>query len=296
MKKTKPINYTREAFFHPGNLGALLAATLSVFFVGDLATVNLVLTMTFGAELIYLSVVPKTRHFQQAIRMRKSGEQGTGLQDSGLYYRLPESCRKRFLVLKNISGRVKQNFEALPDTSRGLIDSMSKKIDGLLQAYLVDLDLMNRLENYIQNASREKLQEQIDSVRDEVRQAGSRQLKEIKERRLSILEKRLSKLEAAEEKLQVSESQLQTIEDAMRYIYEKSMTMSSPEEIGSQLDNLIDDLEDTARMLDDLEEELPPTYSLLRNMEEQEVERREREAQGREPDKARSGSSGKVRS
>ena len=53
-----------------------------------------------------------------------------------------------------------------------------------------------------------------------------------------------------EEKFAMCETHLETIEDAIRYIYEQSMTMNKPEKIGFQLDNLLTNVDETAKLLD----------------------------------------------
>src|SRR5699024_10548571 len=67
-----------------------------------------------------------------------------------------------------------------------------------------------------------------------------------------ILQKRLKKFDVAKEKYLVCETHLETIEDAIRYIYEQSMTMNSAEEVGPQLDNLLEEMEETSSLIDDL--------------------------------------------
>ena len=55
------------------------------------------------------------------------------------------------------------------------------------------------------------------------------------------------------EKVQVDEIMVprgEIIEDAIRYIYEQSMTMNKPEKIGFQLDNLLTNVDETAKLLD----------------------------------------------
>jgi hypothetical protein len=63
----------------------------------------------------------------------------------------------------------------------------------------------------------------------------------------------LQKFTVAQEKFAMCETHLETIEDAIRYIYEQSMTMNKPEEIGFQLDNLLTDVDETAELLDTMD-------------------------------------------
>ena len=78
---------------------------------------------------------------------------------------------------------------------------------------------------------------------------------------MTILQKRLQKFTVAEEKFAMCETHLETIEDAIRYIYEQSMTMNKPEEIGFQLDNLLTDVDETAELLDAMDLETHESQS-----------------------------------
>lgn len=95
----------------------------------------------------------------------------------------------------------------------------------------------------------------------------SDRLKRTKARRLGILKKRLKKFEIAKEKYLICETHLETIEDAIRYIYEQSMTMSNPEEIGFQLDNLLEEVEETSQIIDELDRDILPLHSDLDDLD-----------------------------
>lgn len=269
MSTDKTINYTREAFLHPVNLVFLLVASIAASLASGVGPASqLIMLSAIGAELIYLGIVPKTERFQNSIKMRRMREESTMKPDRRVYQNLDEASQKRFLVLKHISNQIKQNFSGLPRSSQVLLDNITTKMEGLLSNYLINLDLLARYENYLGAASDQTLKVEIKALEKELDNVTSEKVREIKERRLSILNKRLEKLKKAREKFQICESQLETIEDAIRYIYEKSMTMNNPEEIGFQLDNLINDLEETATMMEDIEDDLPPTYTVLQQLEE----------------------------
>lgn len=266
------INFTREAFFHPGNLTFLLGATLAAFFAGGSGPLaQWIFTVAFGLELVYLGTVPRLPGFQKQMKLRKVRERSRLHEEKDIFNRLSDTSQKRFLVLKHLSTLIKDNFEKMTYATQGMLDNINKKIEGLLSNYLVNLELLQRYENFLNNASQNTLQAEIKSLRKEIEGIDAPKLKEIKERRLAILLKRFDKFDKSREKYQICESQLETIEDAIRYIYEKSMTMSSPDEIGFQLDNLISDLEETAQMMEDLEDDLPPTYNVLQQLEELDI-------------------------
>lgn len=245
------INFTKEAFFHPLNLGILFGATLTSFFLNDVALIpNLILTLTFGMELMYLGTVPKLLNFQQMVKLRKVREREPVLESKNVFNSLNEKEQKRFLVLKHLTLKIRENFEKQSYTSQGLLNNIEKKIDGLMNNYINLLDLSRRFSLFINTSTTETLLNEIALEQAELKTIESDRLKERKHRRLLILNKRLERFKSAEERFQICTTELETIEDAIRYIYEQSLTMNNPEEIGFQLDNLLSEVEETSSIIE----------------------------------------------
>lgn len=256
------INYTREAFMNPINLGVLLVSTLTAFLISDVGDVSsLLLTTVFGLELMYLGIVPKLPRFRKRAELKKIKERHAANNEKELFQSLDPKSQKRFLVLKHLAKLVQENFEKLPYSSQGLLDNIGKKIEELLGNYLTLLDLIKRYEIYLNTSLESNLKEEVVRQIEEIRETESEKLKRTKSRRVAIMQKRLKKFDVAKEKYLVCETHLETIEDAVRYIYEQSMTMSNPEEIGFQLDNLLTEVEETSQLIDDLDEDILPEYT-----------------------------------
>ncbi|SMO95442.1 hypothetical protein [Gracilimonas mengyeensis] len=262
MNEELNINYTREAFMNPINLGVLLVATLTAFFMTGMGDVSsLLLTTVFGVELMYLGIVPKLPRFRKKLELKKIKERHAANNEKELFQSLDNKSQKRFLVLKHLAKLVQENFEKLPYSSQGLLDNIGKKIDELLSNYLTLLDLIKRYEVYLNTSLESNLKEEVKRQIEEIRTLESEKLKRTKARRVAIMQKRLKKFSVAKEKYLVCETHLETIEDAVRYIYEQSMTMSNPEEIGFQLDNLLNEVEETSQLIDDLDQDILPEYT-----------------------------------
>lgn len=256
------INYTREAFMNPINLGLLLVSTLTAFFMTGLGDVSsLLLTTVFGVELMYLGIYPKLPRFRKKLELRKIKERHAANNEKELFQSLDSKSQKRFLVLKHLAKLVQENFEKLPYSSQGLLDNIGKKINELLGNYLTLLDLIKRYEVYLNTSLESNLKEEVIRQIEEIKTLESEKLKRTKARRVAIMQKRLKKFNVAKEKYLVCETHLETIEDAVRYIYEQSMTMSNPEEIGFQLDNLLTEVEETSQLIDDLDQDILPEYT-----------------------------------
>lgn len=260
----KPVNYTREAFLHPLNLAFLIAVFTSAFFLaGTTNAINILFSVAFAVELIYIGVVPRLPRFQKHVNLRKFKERNSRFDERKIFSLLNEQSQKRFLVLKHIYSLIKENFAKMPYTSQGILDNINTRIDSLTTSYLLLLEGHQRYEHYLDTPVEEKLNAEIQSVKAEIEGASSPKHAQVLARRLSILEKRLEKYGSAREKYVISESQLKTIEDTIRYIYEKSMTMTDLEEIEFQMDSLLMDLDDTDRLF----RGISPDYSDITMME-----------------------------
>lgn len=262
MNQEININYTREAFMNPLNLGVLLISTLSAFLLNDFGlTSNLLLTSVFGLELMYLGVIPKLPRFRKMARLKKLQQKNSADGEKALFQTLDAKAQKRFLVLKHLANLIKDNFDKLPYSSQGLLDNIRNKIKELLTNYLTLLDLHKKYQLYMDTAVENGLKKEVTREIEEIKSLESEKLRKTKSRRVAILQKRLKKFEIAKEKYLVCETHLETIEDAIQYIYEQSMTMSNPEEIGFQLDNLLTEVEETSQLIEDLDQDILPAFT-----------------------------------
>jgi len=264
MAEEKGTNYTREAFLHPLNLLMLIVATTAAFFLNDVGMVpTVIFSLAFGMELMYLGTVPNLPNFRKAVDTRKARERKKAEENTTVFQSLDRESQQRFLVLKHLSKLIRDNFQKLPYTSQGLLDNIVNKIDGLLSNYLNLLDMFRKYEIYLRASTESKVAEEIRKERQEMEEATSEKLRSIKARRVNILNKRLERFKTAREKFAIAETQLETIEDAVRYVYEQSMTMNNPEEIGFQLDNLLIEVEETATLMEEVEDDMLPGLRML---------------------------------
>lgn len=260
-EKESSINFTKEAFLNPFNLVFLLIGTISALVFTEFGlTSNVILTFIFGIELIYLGVIPNLPSFQKSVRLKKRKEQTEAKGDKLIFYQLDARAQKRFLVLKHITKEVKKNFDNLPYTSKGMLEHIQNKMEDLLSTYLTLLDMLRRFQLYMNSEVEEELRREVEKQKQKMESLDSENLLKTNERRLNILKKRLKKFDVAKEKYLICETHLETIEDAIRYIYEQSMTMPNAEDVGSQLDFLLTEVEETTQIIEELDQNLLPGF------------------------------------
>lgn len=258
------INFTREAFMHPVNLVCLLAATITAFFFTGTGLIsNTILTLAFGTELIYLGTVPQLSAFRRSVMMKKRKEQTADSGDKMVFHQLDARSQKRFLVLKHITLEVRKNFSQLAYSSQGMLTHIENKMENLLSTYLKLLDMVRRYQLYMNSEIEEELKRELRKQKDQLETIDSEKLKATKERRVNILNKRIKKFDVAKEKYLICETHLETIEDAIRYIYEQSMTMPNAEDVGMKLDHLLEEMEETTSIIEELDQSLLPGFENL---------------------------------
>ncbi len=259
------INFTKEAFLHPANLIWLLAGTISALVATGFESgfSSAILSFTLGIELIYLGVLPKLPSYQKSVKLKKEKELPGESEDKRIFHNLDGRSQKRFLVLKHITKEVEKNFETLPYSSKGMLEHVLKKMEGLLSTYLSLLEMNRRFQIYMNSEVESDIENEVRKQEKKLENAGSEQLKATGKRRLNILNKRLNKFQIAKEKFLICETHLETIEDAIRFIYEQSMTMPNEEDVGLQLDHLLAEMDETTSMIQDLDDSLLPGFDEL---------------------------------
>ncbi len=248
----EPINFTKEAFMSPVNLGFLILALVVALLTGGVAA-NVLLVFAAAAELLYLGTVPRSGRYRRAVRARKIDERRKAPQDREVFRTLAKDDQKRYVRFRNMEKAIKDNYAKLPYASQGLLDAHLKKLDGLLDAHLNLLQLKERYVQFARRTGENDIVEAITALQNEM-QADPPRVRAIKQRRLVILEKRLDRFKKAGENLAIIEAQLETIEDVARYVYEQSLTMQNPEEVSFQLDTLMSEVEETQTSMEALDE------------------------------------------
>ena len=250
----EPINFTKEAFMAPANLGFLLVALVLAIVTGGAAVVpEMILLMAAAAELLYLGTAPRNERFRRVVRSRKADEAKKAPTDRETFRTLGKEDQKRYVRFRNMEKAIKENYRKLPYASQGLLDAHLRKLDGLLDAHLNLLQQKERYVQFSQRTSEDAIVDDIADLRAEIENDPPR-VAAIKTRRLGILEKRLGKFKKAGENLAIIEAQLETIEDVARYVYEQSLTMQNPEEVSFQLDTLMSEVEETQSSMEAIED------------------------------------------
>ncbi|MEX0746724.1 MAG: hypothetical protein WD275_01910 [Rhodothermales bacterium] len=261
-------NYTKEAFLNPMNLGFLIMAMLTAFFLSGAGEPwsNLVLILAAALELMYLGVVPRNERFRRAIRSQRAAEHAKPPSQKEIFQVLTKFSQRRYARLRKLEKDIRTNYRKLSYASQGLLDSHLDKIDGLLDSYLNLLYQKERYEYTVQSGAESEVVQAISALHDDMSDDMPK-VRAIKERRLRILEQRLQRFKKSNENLEIIEAQLETIEDVVKYIHEQSLTLRNPEEITFQLDTLLSEVEETEAAIEEIEEVFTQSVDLLSDVD-----------------------------
>ncbi len=261
------VNFTKEAFLNPYNLGFLIMAMLVAFFLsGTEPWFNIILILAAALELMYLGIVPRDERFQRVIRSRRAREHAKPPSQKEIFQLLTRVSQRRYARLRKLEKDIRVNYRKLNYTVQGLLDSHLKKINGLLESYLNLLYQKERYEYSLQSNTESEIVRAISALRSDIEDDSPR-VRAIKERRLHILQQRLGRFKKGRENLEIIEAQLETVEDVIKYIHEQSLTLRNPEEITFQLDTLLKEVEETEASVQELEDVFTRSTNLLDELE-----------------------------
>jgi len=275
MSNDSYINFQKEAFLMPWNLTFLISAMAMVLGTMIIAPGeageflrNMILLSTFGAELMYLGIMPKDKRFQRAVRSRVNAEMSK--QANTPTERLKQLSRyslERYVRLKKYRDDIAGNYKKLSTASQSLLDSHLRKIEGLMDSYLSMLHTKERY-NMIQSDNRElEIARAIEELRQDMEDDPPK-VRSVKQRRLTILEKSLEERKRLKENKEILDAQMATIEDVIRFIHEQSLSMKDPDGITFQLDTLLNEVEETQASVSELEDVFNNSGSILDGIED----------------------------
>jgi len=252
------INYTKEALFNTWNLVflitvAVVAAGLGLTGLFPAWLPGLLLFLGGGTELIYLGVMPRNKRFQRYARAEKRAEKHQAPSQREIFSQLRNRSQRRYAKLRKLKEQIQANYQKLSYASQGILSNHIDKIDGLLDSYLDLLHQRERYRDFMDSATENRILQSIESLKKDMADDPDR-VRAVKERRLKVLERRLARFRKAHENLEIIGAQLSTIEDVVRYIHEQSWTLQNPEEVTTQLDTLLQEVEETQSSIREIED------------------------------------------
>lgn len=216
---------------------------------------GLPLVLAAGLELMYVALVPQSSRFRRLVRSWKyAGEKKAhALKLQEMYKVLPPEMRSRYAFVQQVSQGIRANYQQLSASSQIFARQMAERLDGLLEGYVRLLFTAHTHREYLQSLNPDQVRSEVAFLEKSL-DKNAPKVQEINRRRIEILRKRVTKFEKIQENRQVIDAQCAAIEDVLQLIRDQSVTMRDPQEVSAQLENLVQDVEQTEQSVREMEE------------------------------------------
>lgn len=243
------LKYLKAAFLLPANLVALPTTLIATMAAGQ----PLGAAIALAVEAAYLAIVANAPPFQRAVRARSiGGAEAAEKEVAALLEDMAPSQREHYLALKQIRGRILENYRKLPG-GRLLAATSEQRVDALLTSFVRLLATLNNYRKYLNMGDRKNVERELETLVAEVQEEANPRIKEVKQKRVEILRKRVQRFQQAEESREIVSHQLAGIEDVLRLTHEQSIAIRDPEMVTRQLEALTAEVQSTEETVREME-------------------------------------------
>jgi myosin heavy subunit len=169
-----------------------------------------------------------------------------------MFSELPPEMRTRYAHVAEVCEAIRANYGRLSATSQMFVKQMEDKLQGLQQGYVRLLWAAHQQREYLQLTNPAEIQREQELLQKGLA-ADAPKVQEINRKRIEILAKRIEKFQKIRENRQVIDAQCAATEDVLQLIRDQSVTMRDPQQISDQLDNLVQDVEQTEQTVKEVE-------------------------------------------
>jgi hypothetical protein len=252
--------YLKMAFANPYNLALVLGGVAA-----SVLTLNPVpAVVALGAEGLWLLHAPESKTLRRLLWDPRFEKIRFAVEQQERAERMRNLSPEERERVENLAQRqidinrlASQNPSFTGDLLRNELVKTSKLVNAFLEMALT----CGRYESYLEQVDINELE--LNRQRFSARSSSNKvpeQERDIAKKNLAVIEKRLDKLRDIRSYLGVARGQLDLIENSFQLIADQIVTMQSPQELGGQLDDLLDGVEsikqtaaDTEKMLNTLE-------------------------------------------
>lgn len=251
------MKYFKAALLHPLNLTALVAVGISAVLMPD---PEHTLAGAATLEAFYLLWVPKCRWFRAKVDAARSVQPLPASEETenALLQQIDGFNRQRYLRLRHIRDSIRQSVDP---SHAAIVASELHKLDRLLRSFLHLLVNASRYRRHLEKLEEDDIRAKVERARRALETSSDPELRAMQMQNLEILQKRLQEVSRFRIASDRVETQLEMIENTFSYVADKFVAMCPPEEVSSDLDTLIANVERTEAVV----AELAP---VMRRMEE----------------------------
>jgi len=232
-----PVNYLKAAFLNVYNLSLLAGAAVAAAATGDW----LILAGAGALEALWLVLGPDLKPFQRAVReaARREREKADRERVDKLLADLPEREWQRAKALDELRREIERDISHNPSFQAILLQTELEKLKQLHMSFVKLAHGCRRAETYLQAVDLRELERQLKAqevLRDKMTDESVRSLAE---KNAKVLARRIETIQEIEKFLARARGQMNLIENSVRLLRDQALTMTSPDQLTEQLDDLL---------------------------------------------------------
>ncbi len=244
-------NYLKAAFLNAYNLSLLIGAAFASLATGDW----LIGAGAAGIEALWLVLGPDLSPFQRAVREanRKEREKADRKRVDELMAELPEREWQRAKALDELRREVERDMANNPSFQAILLQTELEKLSQLHQSFVKLAHACRRAETYLQAVDLRELDRQLKAQETIAQKMSDPGVRELAQKNAEVLKKRLATIKDIELFLARARGQMNLIENSVRLLRDQALTMTSPEALTEQLDDLLTGVDAVQQSVKDAE-------------------------------------------
>ena len=234
--------YTKYAFANPYNLAVMGGIASAALLTGNW-WLGLV---AGGVEAIWMMFAPDSRLLRKFWFDRRFADEQARARAEDLqrkFLKLPknESIRCTGLIAKHaqIDRLAKEN----PAFAMDLLKGELAKLDGLVESFIELSITAARYQDYLESVDVGQLEADTGRYQRMIERTQEPDARELAQKNLAVVLQRKEKYAEIKGDLQRALGELELIENTFKLLADQIVTMRSPQELGGQLDELIDGVE-----------------------------------------------------
>jgi len=244
--------YLKAAFLNAYNLSLLAGAAATAAVTGDW----LVAAGAAAVEALWLVLGPDFKPFQRAVREaeRQEREKQDQKRVQQLLSELPEREWQRAKALDELRREVERDMATNPSFQAILLQTELEKLKTLQTSFVRLASACRRAETYLQAVDLKDLERQLKAQQTIAERMSDPQVRELAEKNAAVLTRRLGTIQDIETFLARARGQMNLIENSVRLLRDQALTMTSPDQLTEQLDDLITGVDAVQQSVKDAED------------------------------------------
>lgn len=230
-------NYLKAAFLNVYNLTLLGGAAAAAALTGDW----LIGAGALGIEALWLVLGPDLKPFQRAVREseRAEREKEDRARVDKLMAELSEREWQRAKALDELRREIERDMANNPSFQAILLATELEKLAQLHASFVRLASACRRAETYLQAVDVRDLERQITAQKNLQEKMADEAVRDLAAKNATVLQKRLETIKEIETFLARARGQMNLIENSVRLLRDQALTMTSPDQLTEQLDDLL---------------------------------------------------------